>query len=309
MSGPHVPVMPGEVLRFLRPERGMVVVDATVGCGGHAAAIAARIMPGGVLVGIDWDDAALEVARRAIGVAGWDVRLRRRNFAEIGNVLAEEGLERADAVLFDLGVSGLQLGSAARGFSFAAAGPLDMRMDRRRALTAASILGRSRPGELERVFRLYGEEPLARPIARAVARRGVPPDTSGLAALVRGVYARAGMRPRRTDPSTRVFQALRIAVNDELENLRAALPAAVGALARGGRIVVISFHSLEDRIVKGTFAREAKGCVCPPDAPACGCGGTPRLVPLTKRPVRPTEEEVARNPRSRSARLRAAERT
>ena len=306
MNNGHTPVMRGEALEFLRLQPGMRVVDATVGCGGHAAAIAERIGPGGVLIGLDWDGEALAVARGKLKRPEWDVRLHRRNFSELEKVLGEEGIHEVEALLFDLGMSSLQLESEGRGFSFSVPAPLHMRMDSRRTETVRMLLSRCGPRELERVLTEYGEEGLARPIAREIARRGCPEGTVELAELVARVYAREGRRSR-INPATRVFQALRIAVNDELGNLRLAIPQAINVARRGARIVVISFHSLEDRIVKEEFAQGARGCVCPPEFPVCICGRTPRLKIITKKPVRPSPGEVINNPRARSARLRAAE--
>ena len=306
MDAPHLPVMREEALRLLGLRPGMRVVDATVGCGGHAEEIARRIGPGGVLVGLDWDGEALEIARRLLEKAGPAVRLHRRSFAELAAVLAEEGIGEADALLFDLGVSSLQLDTAARGFGFRARGPLDMRMDRRRGVTAEALLREKDPRELERIFREYGEETLARPIVREFLRAGAPRDTEALAGIASRVYRRFG-RKGAIHPATRIFQALRIAVNDELGALAAALPQAAAAAAKGARIVVISFHSLEDRIVKRAFAEGARGCICPPGLPVCGCGAAAALRLITRKPLRPTAEETAANPRARSARLRAAE--
>lgn len=307
MNTGHMPVMLKEVLNLLRLEPGMKVVDATVGCGGHAEAILERIGPEGVLVGIEWDIQALQRARKRLKKNGFDVRLHRRNFAELEDILKEEGIGRVDALLFDLGVSSLQLDSAERGFSFSGPGPLDMRMDRRRKVTAEEILKRGEPGQIERLLKRYGEELLARPIAREIALHGCPRGTVELARLVNRVYARAGRRSR-IHPATRVFQALRIVINDELENLRRAIPQAVEAAGRNARIAVISFHSLEDRIVKEEFSKFARGCSCPPTFPVCRCGRIPKLRLITKRPKRPAAGEISRNPRSRSARLRVAER-
>ncbi|MEJ2744733.1 MAG: 16S rRNA (cytosine(1402)-N(4))-methyltransferase RsmH [bacterium] len=306
MSGDHTPVMYEEAIDLLRLQPGMRVVDATIGCGGHAKAIAERISPGGVLIGLDWDGEALAIAGDRLRAAGCDVRLRRRNFGDLEKILEEEGIGEVDALLFDVGASSLQIESGERGFSFSVHGPLDMRMDRRRPETAGAILSRCGAREMERLFAEYGEEELARPIARAIAGAGCPEDTLGLAEIVSRVYARTGRRSR-INPATKVFQALRIAVNDELRNLRLAIPQAIDVAKSGGRIVVISFHSLEDRIVKEEFLREAKGCVCPHTFPVCRCGRTPRLKIITKRVLRPSEKEVASNPRARSARLRAAE--
>jgi 16S rRNA (cytosine1402-N4)-methyltransferase len=306
MRASHIPVMREEALRLLELKPGMRVVDATVGCGGHAAGILERITPGGVLVGLDWDEDALAIARERLQGAGGSVRLHRRNFSELEAVLAEEGIGEVDALLFDLGVSSVQLDTAARGFSFGAPGPLDMRMDRRRRATAETILREKSPRDLERIFRDYGEETLARAIAREIGRAGCPRDTAGLAEIARRVYGRS-RRKTAIHPATRVFQALRIAVNEELGNLAAALPQAVAAAAKGARIVVISFHSLEDRIVKEAFAAGARACVCPPGFPVCACGATATLRVITRKPVRPTAEETSANPRARSAKLRAAE--
>jgi 16S rRNA (cytosine1402-N4)-methyltransferase len=306
MRGDHKPVMCEEAIELLRLQPGMCVVDATVGCGGHAAAIARRISPGGMLIGLDWDDEALAIAGEKLRKPRCEVRLHRRNFSDLKRVLEEEGVSEVDALLFDLGISSLQVESGERGFSFSVHGPLDMRMDRRRPETAGAILSRSGARELERIFAEYGEEDLARQIARAIVGAGCPEDTVDLAELVARVYAREG-RHSRIDPATKVFQALRIAVNDELGNLRLTIPQAIDVVRKGGRIVVISFHSLEDRIVKEEFAREARGCVCPPSFPVCRCGRTPRLKIVTKRPLRPSAKEVTANPRARSARLRAAE--
>ena len=306
MHAPHLPVMREEALRLLSLRPGMRVVDATVGCGGHAEEIARRIGPGGVLVGLDWDEDALRIARARLEGARATVRLHRRSFAELAAVLAEEGIGEVDALLFDLGVSSLQLDTAARGFGFGAAGPLDMRMDRRRGVTAEALLREKSPRELERIFREYGEETLARPIVREIFRAGPLRDTRALAAIARRVYGRFGKKGA-IHPATRIFQALRIAVNEELDALAAVLPQAVAVAARGARIVVISFHSLEDRIVKRAFVAGVRGCSCPPGFPVCRCGAAATLRLITRKPLRPAPEETAANPRARSARLRAAE--
>jgi 16S rRNA (cytosine1402-N4)-methyltransferase len=305
MSNGHVPVMAREAVHYLRLKAGMTVVDATLGCGGHAEAILEGTGPSGVLIGIDWDADALRTAKRRLSRFGDRVRIHRESYTGIADVAAQEGRDEVDAVLFDLGVSSLQLDAPARGFSFRRKSPIDMRMDRRRNFTGQHVLQQCTAGELAGIIKKYGEEPLAGAIAKAIKREPVS-DTERLAEIVREVYRRAGRRVA-IDPATKVFQALRIAVNDEIERLRAALPRAVEILKKGGRIVCISFHSLEDRVVKQTFARYAKGCTCPPGFPVCRCGGVPVLRVVLKRPERPAASEVAVNPRARSARLRAAE--
>jgi len=264
-------------------------VDATVGTGGHAEAILERILPGGRLVGLDRDPEALAVARRRLERFGEAVQLVQANFADLHYVLRALGIARVQGVLMDLGVSGLQLAAPHRGFSFRLAGPLDMRMDPASPVTAADLVNRLSEKELAELLRRYGEEPFAPRIAREIVRRRPLSTTQELReAILRAVPRRAW--PRRVDVATRTFQALRIAVNRELEALEQALPQAAEVLDPGGRLVVISFHSLEDRIVKHTL-RRAKS-----------------LRVLTPKPIRPSPEEVRRNPHARSARLRAAER-
>jgi 16S rRNA (cytosine1402-N4)-methyltransferase len=285
----HVPVLLQEVLTWLDPRPGGLYVDATVGTGGHAEAILERILPGGRLVGLDRDPEALAVARRRLERFGEAVQLVQANFADLHYVLRALGIARVQGVLMDLGVSGLQLAAPHRGFSFRLAGPLDMRMDPASPVTAADLVNRLSEKELAELLRRYGEEPFAPRIAREIVRRRPLSTTQELReAILRAVPRRAW--PRRVDVATRTFQALRIAVNRELEALEQALPQAAEVLDPGGRLVVISFHSLEDRIVKHTL-RRAKS-----------------LRVLTPKPIRPSPEEVRRNPHARSARLRAAER-
>jgi 16S rRNA (cytosine1402-N4)-methyltransferase len=238
--------------------------------------------------------------------------LRQANFRELAAVAADAGFGAVDGTLFDLGLSSYQLADTDRGFGFRAGGPLDMRFDTARGVPAAELLATLDADELTALFRRYGEDPNARRIARAIVEvRGTAPVSSAeeLAALVERVVPPNPRRPgRRTHPATRVFQALRIAVNEELDALQDGLAAAVDLLRPGGRLVVLSYHSLEDRIVKRFFAAERRGCVCPPELPVCVCGRNPRLRLLTSKPVMPTTSEVEANPRARSARLRAAER-
>lgn len=311
----HEPVLLSECLEYLAPQPGSVVVDGTVGGGGHSVEILGRIAPSGTLIGLDLDEQALEAAGRRLETRageGSRVQLCRASFRRLDEVLHELGIEAVDGVLLDLGVSSHQLDTPERGFRFSsddgAQSPLDMRMDRRSDTTAATLLQRSSVEELEGWFREYGELPGSRRLARRiVARRSQSPLQSreDLLQLIR----EAGIgRNRRHHPATLVFQALRIAVNDELNALRDGLAAAIAMLRPGGRLVVISYHSLEDRIVKHTFRDEARGCRCPPQVPVCVCGAQRRLRVITRRPVRPSQSEAAGNPRSRSARLRAAER-
>jgi 16S rRNA (cytosine1402-N4)-methyltransferase len=237
--------------------------------------------------------------------------LRQANFRELATVAPAAGFGQVDGALFDLGLSSYQLADTERGFGFRAGGPLDMRFDTSRGVPAAELLGTLDTDELTALFRRYGEEPRAARIARAIveARRTAPVATAEeLAALVGSVVPPNPRQPSRTHPATRVFQALRIAVNQELEALEAGLAAALDLLRPGGRLVVLSYHSLEDRIVKRFIAAERRGCVCPPELPVCVCGRDPRLRVLTRRSVTPTTAEIVANPRARSARLRAAER-
>ncbi|MEB2346030.1 MAG: 16S rRNA (cytosine(1402)-N(4))-methyltransferase RsmH [Deltaproteobacteria bacterium] len=308
----HRPVLLDESLASLALRPGSRVVDGTVGGGGHAEAILQAIAPSGSLIGLDVDEEALEACAARLACFGDRVHLERASFRELGRVLEARGVTRVDAVLLDLGVSSRQLDAPQRGFRFAEESAdvtaLDMRMDARSPDTAARLLAEAPPAELERWFREYGELPGARRLAEAIveARRTAPLRTArDLLAVVARARVGGG---RRHHPATLVFQALRIAVNDELAALEEGLEAAIEALAPRGRLVVIAYHSLEDRIVKERLRAEARGCVCPPRQPVCTCGRRPRLRLLTRRAVRPSEHEVHSNPRARSARLRAAER-
>jgi 16S rRNA (cytosine1402-N4)-methyltransferase len=289
------------------------VVDATVGFGGHAEAILERTAPDGRLIGLDKDDEALQHAGRRVLRFGDRVQLVRSSFRNLRQALSGLGIARADGVLFDRGVSSPQLDDPRRGFRFssdtAAITPLDMRMDRRSKLTAADLLATASEETLADWFGRHGELPGSRRLAGAIVERRRRDPLRTAADLLRVIdEARVG-RGRRHHSATLVFQALRIAVNDEIEALEVGIEEATELLAPGGRLVVIAYHSLEDRIVKQRFRTLERGCVCPPKAPACTCGRTPRLHRVTRKPVRPGPDEIARNPRSRSARARAAERT
>jgi 16S rRNA (cytosine1402-N4)-methyltransferase len=308
----HRPVLLAESLELLALHPGAVVVDGTVGGGGHAAAILERTAPDGRLIGFDMDDDALASARRSLLPFGDRVQLLRASFRELPEQLSALRSPRIDAVLLDLGVSSHQLDSPSRGFRFAdataAETPLDMRMDRRSPVTAAEILRTRSADELAAIFREGGELPGAGRLARRLveARQRAPLLTTR--DLLRAIEAARVGGGRRHHPATLVFQALRIAVNDEIGALREGLDAAILALRPKGRLVVIAYHSLEDRCVKHRFREAERGCTCPPRIPVCVCGGVPLLRVLTRRPLRPGPAEIQENPRARSARLRAAER-
>jgi 16S rRNA (cytosine1402-N4)-methyltransferase len=312
----HRPVLPREVLQALACRRGGVWADGTLGAGGHADAILQATSPDGRLVGCDRDAAVLEVARRRLLPYGDRVTLRHLDHRHLPQLLDELGLRDLDGILLDLGLSSFQVDDADRGFSFRADGPLDMRMDRRQAKTAADLVNGLPERELRDLLARFGEEPHAGPVARAiVAERAREPftRTARLAAVIRAAIPRGGTRGLATThpaihPATRSFQALRIAVNDEIGYLPELLEAAVDRLRTGGRLAVIAFHSLEDRAVKESFRGMAHRCVCPRDLPRCGCGRPDRVRLATHGAVRPGAEEVRDNPRSRSARLRAVER-
>ena len=301
-------MLAAEVAELLAPalERGGIVVDATVGRGGHARRIL-DAAPAAQLMGIDRDIDALESSRAYLSSYGDRVRFVHENFARVASVLERHGVAPVRGVLFDLGVSSPQLDQADRGFSFRREGPLDMRMDRTRQLTADVVVNEYSERDLARVIGTYGEERFAGRVARAIVRARPIPTTSRLAEVVKEAIP-AATRRHGGHPARRTFQALRIEVNDELGALRAALPSAIDVLDAGGRLVVISYHSLEDRFAKHFLADEARGCVCPPDLPVCRCDAKARVRVLTRRPVRPSAQETEHNPRSSAARLRAAER-
>jgi 16S rRNA (cytosine1402-N4)-methyltransferase len=301
----HTPVLTEEVLRSLAVQPGGRYIDCTTGAGGHAAAILAASAPGGLLLGLDADPAALKVAEANLERFGDAVRLVESNFRELAAVARTHSFVPVHGIVFDLGISSLQLADDVRGFSFQARAPLDMRLNQDQQLTAGDIVNTYDEEDLAKVIWHFGEEPASRRIARAIVRARPIETTDRLAEVI----ASASPRGRsRIHPATRTFQALRIVVNDELGALQDALGQARDILGYGGRLVVISFHSLEDRIVKQFFQEESRDCICPPETPACICGHKASLRILTRRPVTPAATEVAANPRSRSARLRAAER-
>ena len=303
----HVPVLADEVRELLAVAPGETVIDATFGAGGHAELLAADLVGRGRLIAIDKDASVRPYFERLERRAQVQSRFLRGDFAVVLGQLADNGME-ADAILLDLGVSSMQIDRPERGFSYAADAPLDMRMDPSGTRSARDIVNEASERELADIFRRYGEERFSRQIARAIVRRREEQPferTSDLVEVVRSAIP----APRRFGdghPAKRVFQALRIVVNEELESLEAALPAALQLLRPGGRIAVISFHSLEDRIVKRFFAAQARGCTCPPDLPVCVCGKEPTLRLVTRKAVRPSPAETAENPRAASARLRVA---
>jgi 16S rRNA (cytosine1402-N4)-methyltransferase len=303
----HVPVLAEEVRELLAVQPGETVIDCTFGAGGHASLLAVDLRGHGKLVAIDRDPNVKEHFDRFQRGAAVQARLLRGEFSLVLRQLAANDVG-ADAILMDLGVSSMQIDRPERGFSYSADAPLDMRMDTTAETTAAALVNELDADELERIFRRYGEERFARPIARAIERRRRERRFERTGDLVETIKAAIPAPARFGDghPAKRVFQALRIAVNDELGVLEEALPAAVDMLRPGGRLAVISFHSLEDRLVKRFIRDQARGCTCPPDFPVCVCGNEPVLRSLTRKAVRPSPAELAQNPRAGSARLRAA---
>ena len=302
----HVPVMQREVLAALNVRPGGRYVDCTVGAGGHSFAVMEAAAPGGSLLGIDLDPQALAAARRKLKGFGSNVRLVEGNFAEMERICSDLAFAPVHGVLLDLGLSSLQLEESERGFSFQREGPLDMRFSPQQEVTAAEIVNRHAESALADVLWRYGEESRSRRIAKRIVERRPLRTTTELAKVVEEAV---GRRARRlTHPATRTFQALRIAVNQELLSLETALPQAYGLLGDLGRLAVLSYHSLEDRLVKTFIRQESRDCLCPPRQPICTCSHTAGLRQVSRGAVRPSPEEVAKNPRSRSARLRAAER-
>ena len=301
----HTPVMVDEARDALAVQPGGRYVDSTLGGGGHAEVVLETASPGGLLLGIDADPSALDLARARLARFGDSVLLVEGNFRDLATICRAHGFAPVHGVLFDLGLSSLQLSDEARGFSFQTEAPLDMRFSPQQSLTAADIVNTYREQELAALLWRYGQERRSRAIARRIVRERPLATTLQLARTVQKAVGGARLR---IHPATRTFQALRIAVNAELENLTLALDQARDLLGYGGRLVVISYHSLEDTIVKDFLRREARDCICPPDTPVCICGHKATLRPVTRGALRPHPAEVAVNPRSRSARLRAAER-
>ena len=304
----HEPVMLPEIVEALAVRPGGRYVDATLGLGGHSAAILQAAQPGGRLLGIDRDPNAIRFASERLSPYGDGVVIARGEFADIAEICDAHGFRPVDGILFDLGVSSMQLNMAGRGFSFMREEPLDMRMDPESGITAADIVNTYDEARLAALIWEYGEERHSRRIARAIVARRPLQTTTALANLVEGVARHVrGHAAERIHPATRTFQALRIAVNGELDQIERALVDAEGLLGPGGRIAVISFHSLEDRAVKTFFRDRARDCICPPRQPVCTCDHRATLREISRKVSRPTGDEIARNPRARSARLRVAE--
>jgi len=305
----HRPVLLDEVIEHLRCTAGKYFVDGTVGGGGHARAILEKTAPDGRLIGIDWDAEALAKAQSNLQPYEERLVLVRENFARIGPVLARLHVQVVDGILLDLGLSSFQVDAAERGFSFSQPGPLDMRMDTRAEITAAQLVNTLSEQELADLIWSFGEERWRRRIARNIVRvRAEAPieTTERLAEVVRRAIP-AAKRSRKRHPATRTFQALRMAVNRELDNLRIFLQGALDLLRPRGRLAIISFHSLEDRVVKQAFSHWARSCRCPAQLPLCQCEGKPLVLRVNKKPVVPGAEEIKANPRARSGRLRVVE--
>ena len=301
----HQSVLLDEAVQYLAVRRGGVYIDGTVGEGGHASAILQGASPEGRLLGIDLDLQALERAQSRLERWEGSFSLTKGSYHNMAELAHHFGYTGPDGILLDLGLSSLQLQDSGRGFSFLRDEPLDMRYDPESPLTAAQVVNGYPVKELANILFEYGEEPRARSIARSIVERRPLRTSLELANLVTKVY---GGRKGRTHPATRTFQALRIAVNSELDNLRAGLQQAISLLKPGGMLVTISYHSLEDRIVKQTLTRESKGCICPTSVPVCICDHTPSVRIVTRKVITPTPQEIRQNPRSRSSRLRAAQR-
>jgi 16S rRNA (cytosine1402-N4)-methyltransferase len=308
MSVPvHVPVLLDEVVAGLQPRPGGYFIDCTVGLGGHAAAILERISPSGKLLGIDADPDAIKISKDRLSDYGQAVTLVNDNFVNLEAICKEYLFHPVDGILFDLGVSSLQLDTAERGFSFHFDAPLDMRFNPEQGLTASDIVNRFSEQELAKLIERYGEERHSRRIARYIAQNRPITTTAELAQLVQQALV-ASSRRSKIHPATRTFMALRIAVNNELQNLELALKQTLNLLRPGGRLTVISYHSLEDRIAKQFMRYAASSCVCPQGTVICRCGHVPTLRIISRKVIKPTSLEIESNPRSRSARLRIAER-
>ena len=302
-AGPHIPVLYQDIIHALQPRSGGSYVDCTLGAGGHAQGILEASQPDGKLLGLDLDPQAIAIAEKRLASFGERVRIERASYVELRRVLESIGWKGVNGIVFDLGVSSMQFDTPERGFSFQQEAPLDMRFGPDSPVSAAELVNQMSEAELAEIIFRYGEDRNARRIARAIVRARPLETTRQLAAVVAG----AGGARDHLHPATRTFQALRIAVNEELKSIETALPQAVQALNKGGRLAVISFHSLEDRIVKDFINQESTDCLCPPRQPQCTCGHKASLKKITRKPIVPAETEITENPRARSAKLRIAE--
>lgn len=309
MAFNHIPILLQESLFYLRIRPNGIYVDATLGGAGHSLHIAQQLNDEGRLICIDRDDAALANAEQRLSSVRQRVTLVKSNFCEIDSAIRSCGIQQVDGILFDLGVSSPQLDTAERGFSYMLDAKLDMRMDQQQALSAYEVVNEWGQDELKRILFEYGEERYAPQIAAAIVRtRQQQPirTTAELVSVIRGAMPAVALREKQ-HPAKRTFQAIRIAVNDELQSVRLAMQRSVDCLVPGGRLAVITFHSLEDRIVKNVFRESAQGCTCPKDFPLCVCGKKPKVKIITRKPILPSQEEIEENPRARSAKLRVCE--
>jgi 16S rRNA (cytosine1402-N4)-methyltransferase len=302
-AGPHKPVLYQDIIHALQPRSGCSYVDCTLGGGGHAQGILDASHPDGELLGLDLDPQAIAIARKRLAPFGKRVRIEQASYVELTSMLNLAGWKTVDGIVFDLGVSSMQFDTPERGFSFQHDAPLDMRFSPDNPVSAADLVNQMSEAELAEIIFRFGEDRNARRIARAIVRARPLRTTKQLAAVVAG----AGGSKDHIHPATRTFQALRIAVNEELKSIETALPQAITALNSGGRLAIISFHSLEDRIVKEVFNRESTDCLCPPRQPLCTCGHKATIRKVTRKPIVPAESEIKDNPRARSAKLRIAE--
>ncbi|MHC1741374.1 MAG: 16S rRNA (cytosine(1402)-N(4))-methyltransferase RsmH [Anaerolineaceae bacterium] len=304
IPAPHISVLYHNIIESLRPTTPGHYVDATVGAGGHAWGILNSSSPGGTLLGFDLDPHALELAEERLQSFSGRYTLLHTSYTTLLETLKQQNWGLVNGIVIDLGVSSMQIDNPERGFSFMKEGPLDMRFDPTQTTTAADLVNTLSEEDLADILFVYGEERLSRRIARAIVANRPFKTTSQLASLIQKSIGRSS---GKIHPATRSFQALRIAVNGELKSLESFLPQAVSALTPGGRLAVISFHSLEDRIVKQFFRKESSDCICPPDQPVCTCGHKASIKEITRHPLTATDDEIAANPRARSARLRVAE--
>ncbi|MBA4375312.1 MAG: 16S rRNA (cytosine(1402)-N(4))-methyltransferase [Anaerolinea sp.] len=303
INPPHVSVLYQQIITALRPESPGLYVDATIGAGGHAWGILTQSSPDGKLLGLDLDPQALEIARQRLLSFSNRVRLVHSSYTALSTELLTSGWDHVDGIVIDLGVSSMQIDSPERGFSFLKDGPLDMRFDPSQSVSAADLVNHAPEEDLADLLWRYGDERSSRRIARAIVQARPLRTTLELATVI----AKNAGKPGKIHPATRSFQALRIAVNRELNSLADFLPQAIQVLAPGGRLAIISFHSLEDRIVKQFFRQESRDCICPTEQPVCTCNHKASIIEITRRPIEAEVEETKKNPRSRSAKLRVAE--